>query len=497
MAKKRVLAYFMHEHEQAAAAASLENADVTDSFVCGDIDDTKIKELEAKGLVVQMVTDEVPEPVAEAMPRGMAAGPSPRAMRVARARAGIRASGCESPGDTARGPAGAAPAPAKESFYVVGFDGPVLPRVQKSFRDLGVSLDERLDKGQYVVKLRPDQVAAVENLGFTELKPFDETETELASAETPPADVPNTGSIQMLTYDVLLHDATFLDQTSQEIKALGLQIAGAKGRKIRYYVLATDAAEHEQNVRALEGVRKAEQYIEPQLHNDVARVLLGIDPATNPGAGMLRPAPARWWPSPIPSWIKRIPTLRAASSAYRRWAASTMPPIPMAMARTSPDPCWAAARRRPRSFAAPHRQRIVLSITARQQGRARRTAARSERLVRRGVPEECAHPQQQLGIRRRRRVHAQLAGSRRVRGQQARHVDRDLRRQRRPGRHARELEDWHGRLAVDRRAGLVQERAHRRRIAVEPQRQAASRPSPTAPRGPGRFPTIPSPTETI
>ncbi len=62
--------------------------------------------------------------------------------------------------------------------------------MQKSFRDLGVSLDERLDKGQYVVKLRPDQVAAVENLGFTELKPFDETETELASAETPPADVP-------------------------------------------------------------------------------------------------------------------------------------------------------------------------------------------------------------------------------------------------------------------------------------------------------------------
>ena len=59
MPKKRVLAYFMHEHEQAAAAASLENADVTDSFVCGDIDDTKIKELEAKGLVVQMVTDEV------------------------------------------------------------------------------------------------------------------------------------------------------------------------------------------------------------------------------------------------------------------------------------------------------------------------------------------------------------------------------------------------------------------------------------------------------
>jgi serine protease AprX len=286
MAKKRVLAYFMHEHEQAAAAASLENADVTDSFVCGDIDETKIKELEAQGLVVQMMTDEVADPAAEAMTLGMAAGPSPRAMRVARTRA--RRGAPVARARAARpAPAGAAPAAAKESFYVVSFEGPVLPRVQKSFRDLGVSLDERLDKGQYVVKLRPDQVAAVENMGFTELKPFDETETELASAEMPPADVPNNGSIPMLTYDALLHDATFLDQTTQEIKALGLQIAGAKGRKIRFYVLATEAAEQEENVRALEGVRKAEQYIEPQLHNDVARVLLGIDPATNPGAGML------------------------------------------------------------------------------------------------------------------------------------------------------------------------------------------------------------------
>jgi subtilisin family serine protease len=159
--------------------------------------------------------------------------------------------------------------------------------MQKSFRDLGVSLDERLDKGQYMVKLRPDQVAPVENLGFTELRPFDEMETELASAATPPAAIPNTGSIPMLTYDVLLHDATFLDQTRDEINALGLQIAGAKGRKIRYYVLATEAEAQVQRVRDLDGVRKAEQYIEPQLHNDVARVLLGIDPAANPGAGML------------------------------------------------------------------------------------------------------------------------------------------------------------------------------------------------------------------
>jgi hypothetical protein len=41
-------------------------------------------------------------------------------------------------------------------------------------------------------------------------------------------------------------------------------------------------------VRAIPGVRKVEPYVEPELHNDVARVLLGIDPpaGANPGAGL-------------------------------------------------------------------------------------------------------------------------------------------------------------------------------------------------------------------
>jgi serine protease AprX len=276
MPRKRVVAYFMHDRERDAAAAALENADVTDSFVCGEIDDDKIKDLEARGLVVQTVSEAEPERASAAATPPITAGVVPRLRRAS----GVRA---------ARGvPAPAArTAPGRDTFYVVRLRDPILPRMQKNFRDLGVSFDERLNTGTYVAKMKPEQVAQVQALGYATVTPFDDTETEVASATLPPPDPSQTtSSVPMLTYDALLHDVTFLAETRREITALGLPIAGAAGRKIRYYVLATVAAAREQQVRALEGVRRVERYIEPKLHNDVARVLLGLDGAASASAGM-------------------------------------------------------------------------------------------------------------------------------------------------------------------------------------------------------------------
>lgn len=52
----RVIAYFMHESEQADASAMLRNVQVTDSYAIGDIDETQIADLESKGLIVQPCT---------------------------------------------------------------------------------------------------------------------------------------------------------------------------------------------------------------------------------------------------------------------------------------------------------------------------------------------------------------------------------------------------------------------------------------------------------
>jgi hypothetical protein len=53
MADIKVIAYFMHEHEQAAATAAVKNARITDSYVIGEIDETRVGDLQQAGLIVE------------------------------------------------------------------------------------------------------------------------------------------------------------------------------------------------------------------------------------------------------------------------------------------------------------------------------------------------------------------------------------------------------------------------------------------------------------
>jgi len=62
VAKKFVIAYFMHEREKEVAEQMVSAAETTDSFVMGEMDEADIKEAEQQGLVIQTV--EPPKPSA-------------------------------------------------------------------------------------------------------------------------------------------------------------------------------------------------------------------------------------------------------------------------------------------------------------------------------------------------------------------------------------------------------------------------------------------------
>ncbi len=60
MAKYRIKAYFMHEHEQAAAQEAVNASDIADAewtsgYVMGVVDESSIDALSKKGLVVSLV----------------------------------------------------------------------------------------------------------------------------------------------------------------------------------------------------------------------------------------------------------------------------------------------------------------------------------------------------------------------------------------------------------------------------------------------------------
>ena len=67
MAKFRVKAFYMHEHEhdaakQAEEASIIQNAEWTDGYVLGVVDQTQFKSLADQGLVVSVVEEVVSQP---------------------------------------------------------------------------------------------------------------------------------------------------------------------------------------------------------------------------------------------------------------------------------------------------------------------------------------------------------------------------------------------------------------------------------------------------
>ena len=54
MARKRVIAYFMHEAEKDAVVNRLTAAEITESFAIGDMEEEDISELRNQGIIVQL-----------------------------------------------------------------------------------------------------------------------------------------------------------------------------------------------------------------------------------------------------------------------------------------------------------------------------------------------------------------------------------------------------------------------------------------------------------
>ncbi len=270
MAKKRVIAHFMHEQEEVAAVQRLTNVQQTESYVLGEIDAADIPDLEAQGLIVQVLEDqpEVETPGSEVQPH-----PGARVRRSLRAL-------------SAKGPAPLVDR-SKSNFYLIQLQGPLLEEWRKQLRSLRVKLLEYVPRYNYTARLSPRQVQAVEALFFvSRLRIYGAEDTGPTSAKGPEAAVGRAAglpdvAVAMLTWDIRLHRERDQAKVQKWLKKHKVSMAGATGRKIRIYLLEDSTLADE--IAALSQVAAVEEYIAPELHNDEARTLLGIDRQTGSG----------------------------------------------------------------------------------------------------------------------------------------------------------------------------------------------------------------------
>ena len=257
MPDRRVIVHVMHEDELGFAQARVKNAESTQAAVIGTIDEKAEKELRERGLVVQFLDDKPP--------------PLPRRRRVRQSQRSAAAGSFMD--ETLPTPDVVLPANVPRQ-YQVSLAGPMIATWRAQLEATGVKILKAVAGGVIGI-MTPAVVPQVQGLSFViEVDPLRATSPEEADVQAIP--VPKDGVQEMVTYDAILigpeHRQAALDWLVQK----GAVIGAASQTKVRFHApeSSTIAAELQQRT---DWVQEVEPFVVPELHNDRARALLGVE----------------------------------------------------------------------------------------------------------------------------------------------------------------------------------------------------------------------------
>ena len=166
---------------------------------------------------------------------------------------------------------------ATTDFYIVEFSGPVLKSRRDELQAFGVALLEQLAPSRYTARLNVSQVRAVQQLSYVRgVRLYKETVSGAAMPKGVLADAqPEQAVPQRIIYDVRLHRAQDRAFVLDWLEANQVAVVAAGGRKVRVYLF--EGSLLRSDLARLPEVAVVERYVAPELCNDLARQLLGID----------------------------------------------------------------------------------------------------------------------------------------------------------------------------------------------------------------------------
>lgn len=257
MAKKRVIAYFMHEEEQHAAQQALSDSESTESFVMGELDEEEIDDLRAKGLILRVLDDEEPAPPSR--------GEIPFSP-------GVEAEPLD---------------PEAETYYSVKLKGPLLSQWRDQLKASKAEVVAAQGGDRYTLRCHPSNIAAVAQLDFVQQIPRYFQDQDSGSSFSVRADAapiaPAAGAAE--TFELLLHRQEESDKVVDWLsRQASVIVLGAQRRKIRF--ISTAGSGVPEQAKGLPEVSAVHPYLEPELHNDRARRLLGLDSQNSPTASL-------------------------------------------------------------------------------------------------------------------------------------------------------------------------------------------------------------------
>jgi len=267
----RILAHTLHETEAALANQVIRGGESAGGFVVGEVDDAGLAALRNAGLVIQMLDQPRLERFRrQATPPGMLAEEARRAACLRRATVAARWQ---------------PPHPDLPVQFRVLLRGPLLATWRTALESLGARVLSALADRGLLVLLPPTQVPNVETLPFVErVEPAsagEEVEEEVAgTAMAPP------GAAELETWDVLLVDETVRPAIIAWLRDRQVPVVAETRNKIRFLAVPGSSTVADMSARR-DWVEAVEPWVPPTLHNDLARVELGIDhPNLGGGIGL-------------------------------------------------------------------------------------------------------------------------------------------------------------------------------------------------------------------
>ena len=264
MVKKKIIAHFMHEYEEGVALNKLKDIEErTEGYILGFVEEDDIQDLENQGIIVQYI-EELPK----AEPPGGDFEPIP----------GIKIHQIRSKEKIRDIIPDFIPDLSKPNYYLIQLKGPLIEKWRAELKGLGVVLLEYIPTNYYKAKLSLDQVNQIKILSFVgDVRIYgpEDTGPIIKKLRSPLKKVTD-----MVVYDILVHQVDDLDIVKNWFEDNEINIAGASGKKIRFY-LPDNSMLLRKIAQLTEVALGPVEYIQPKLHNNKARLILGIDKVVN------------------------------------------------------------------------------------------------------------------------------------------------------------------------------------------------------------------------
>jgi Subtilisin-like serine proteases len=300
---KKILAYCFHERERDLTGQLLQNPADHGAIVTGDVDESQLQRLQESGIIFRVLDDK-----------------SIGATATAAEEANITArplSMVERAGSTPE-----AAEPGAPDFYKIKLLTPLFRHLHEQLNQLGVKLIERVEVDRvpdsdldrapagahyYTARLLPEQARHLSELPeIGEVTRYTETDT-LSPAIALPVRTrartarrprgrkgPGAGRAQSASadveteespFDLMLHRVEDMPVVIDWLRDHRIRVVGTDGRKIR--VGLGNIPDTARQIASLPEVAAVAPFVEPELHCDLSRLLLGIEWQGNPGAHVL------------------------------------------------------------------------------------------------------------------------------------------------------------------------------------------------------------------